>query len=305
MKRQTGNLVQIHLAVLLFGLAGLFGKIIALPASLIVLGRAFFAALFLVSLIKVKQEPLRIDQGKDILRFLFIGLMLAFHWVAFFQSIQLSSVAIGVLTFSSFPVFTTLLAWGWDQKTPRWQDVLFSALTIAGVYLVVPPFSIDDTSSQGVLWGLASGASFAVLALANRDLVSRYKSRQLSMMQNAVAAICLLPWLWLENWRFQEIDLAWLVLLGIVFTGLSHTLFIGGMKSIRPQLASIIASLEPVYAVFAAWWWLGEKPEGRIWWGGGLILLATTLAAVLEFVAQKRTSQLPGGNRDVHHAETH
>ena len=40
----TGGLLQIHVAVLLFGLAGLFGKYIALPAALITLGRVLFAA---------------------------------------------------------------------------------------------------------------------------------------------------------------------------------------------------------------------------------------------------------------------
>lgn len=38
-----------------------------------------------------------------------MGIILAVHWTTFFQSIQMSTVAIGLLTFSTFPVFTTFL----------------------------------------------------------------------------------------------------------------------------------------------------------------------------------------------------
>jgi len=41
------SLLEIHAAVLLFGLAGLFGKLILLPPTIIVLGRVFFASIFL------------------------------------------------------------------------------------------------------------------------------------------------------------------------------------------------------------------------------------------------------------------
>ena len=43
MKNKTKSLIEIHIAVLLFGLAGLFGKLISLPSTIIVLGRVFFA----------------------------------------------------------------------------------------------------------------------------------------------------------------------------------------------------------------------------------------------------------------------
>ena len=37
-----------------------------------------------------------------------LGIILAVHWTTFFYSIQLSTVAIGLLTFSTFPIFATL-----------------------------------------------------------------------------------------------------------------------------------------------------------------------------------------------------
>ncbi len=42
MKNKNTSLLEIHLAVLLFGVSGLFGKLLALPSMIIVLGRVFF-----------------------------------------------------------------------------------------------------------------------------------------------------------------------------------------------------------------------------------------------------------------------
>ena len=47
--------MTVHLAVLLFGLSGLFGKLITLPAIIITLGRVFFSSLFLLCLLKTEK----------------------------------------------------------------------------------------------------------------------------------------------------------------------------------------------------------------------------------------------------------
>jgi hypothetical protein len=38
-----------------------------------------------------------------------MGMILAIHWTTFFKAIQVSTIAIALLTFSTFPVFITFL----------------------------------------------------------------------------------------------------------------------------------------------------------------------------------------------------
>ncbi|MBX2874134.1 MAG: DMT family transporter, partial [Saprospiraceae bacterium] len=103
------DLVQIHIAVFLFGLAGLFGKLVDQPALIIVLGRVFFGAIALFILYGYRRQSIRLKQQKDYLWFALFGLILAVHWLTFFHSIKISSVAIGLLTYSTFPIFTAFL----------------------------------------------------------------------------------------------------------------------------------------------------------------------------------------------------
>ena len=109
MKNQKKSLISIHIAVLLFGLAGLFAKWVLLPAVIIVLGRVIFSSLSLFFLLKVKRARVRLDKGRDYILMITAGIVLAVHWTTFMQSIQTSTVAVGTLTFSTFPLFVTFL----------------------------------------------------------------------------------------------------------------------------------------------------------------------------------------------------
>ncbi len=274
MNARTRSLAEIHIAVVFFGLAGLFGKLISLSPLVIVFGRVFFASLFLIVLLRIQKQTLRLENRRDYLLFLLLGLVLAIHWVTFFLSIQLSTVAIGLLTFSSFPVFVTFMEPVFFKTRLRPANILLAFITVIGVALVIPSFHFESAMTQGALWGIASGFTFACLSLLNKNFVSRYPSPLISFYQCSIASLVLLPFVGMLHPTLEPRNILLLAVLGIVFTGVSHTLFINGMKHVKAQTASIIASLEPVYGIVAALFLFGEVPSlrGVI---GGLIILGT------------------------------
>lgn len=268
----TGGLLQIHVAVLLFGLAGLFGKYIALPAALITLGRVLFAAVAIGIVMATTGRTFRLQSRRDCLLLPITGVVLAVHWAAFFQSIQVSTVAIGLISFATFPVFVTFLEPLVAHKRVQAIDVVLALLTLLGVAFVVPSTELSNNVTQGVLWGLLTAASFAVLSLLNRHYVRRYSSLVIAFYQDATAAVVLLPFLFIQQQPITLPDLALLAVLGIIFTALSHTLFIQGLTTVKAQTASIIASLEPVYGIVFAALLLAEIPTWRTLQGGAIIL---------------------------------
>src|SRR6516225_6036652 len=98
---RTAALVALHAAVALFGFAALFGKWIALPPVVIVLGRTLIAAATLAAALQIRRQP-SIRPGFGLAA---NGALLALHWVTFFAAVQLAGVAIALLAFASFPVF--------------------------------------------------------------------------------------------------------------------------------------------------------------------------------------------------------
>ena len=275
-------LLQVHASVFLFGLSGLFGKFLALPASVIVLGRTAFATLALGLVLAWGRGPVRLRSPQDGLGMALLGGLLAFHWVSFFVSIQLATVAIGLLTFSSFPVFVTLLE-PLLFKTPwRWRDGATAALVVLGVALVIPDYRLGSATTAGAIWGLLSGLSFALLQLLNKGYRQRYSALAIAFYQNLFACLSLLLVAPLTSLVLSTGELGLLLVLGVLCTAVAHTLFIESLAVLRTQTASVISALEPVYGIVLAVLLLGEVPTLRTLAGGSLIVGTTLWASRLD-----------------------
>jgi drug/metabolite transporter (DMT)-like permease len=271
MNKRLG-LLQIHIAALLAGFTGLFGKFLPVSPSVITGGRTLAACCVLA----LAAAPLRARLGlkcrRDALLLVASGALLAAHWMTFFQAIQVSTVAIGLLAFCSYPLFVTLiepLLFG-----ERWQasDVITSLAVVAGLVLVVPSFDLGNHLTQGLLWGILSGFLCALVSFLNRTLVRcEYPAVTVAFYQQGTAALLLLPALVRSGTVFSTRTVLLLLLLGIVFTALLQILYVSSLQHIRAQTASVVFGLEPVYGIAFAALLLGEVPSLRTILGGVLV----------------------------------
>jgi drug/metabolite transporter (DMT)-like permease len=255
------------------------GKLSGLPAPLITFGRVLFAGGVLLAVVLGRRLPLRPHRRRDAAVLLGQGLLLAVHWTAFFESINVSNVAVGLLSFSSFPLFTAALEPALLRQAPSRVQVGAALLILPGIYLLVPAFSLEDRTTLGVAWGVLAGATFALLSVANRWLGRRYPSLLISLYQDGVAALILLPVVVLVPlaavWTPQAV--LSLLILGVACTAFAHTLFIESLRDITAQLASLLASLEPVWGIVFGVLLLQDIPTARTLLGGAIILAATLL----------------------------
>ena len=326
-------LAAAHGVAVLFGLTGILGALIRFDAVAITAGRAGFAATALLVLALVQRRPLL--QGLGPRRagiVLASGFLLAVHWITFFMAVKVGGVAVATLGFASFPAFIALLdVVLFRERIGRAEGMMLSLVTL-GLVLVTPSFDVGDQGTVGLLWGLASGLSFAGLAICNRRGSRGMDAIQVAFWQNLLVVLLVLPLLGLglagrddgvpmtdaahvaspaaflqaassdaaphqlappqvahsqapSSWGFgaAAIDWAswfWLAVLGVLCTGLAHTLFVKSLESLDARSAGMIIALEPVYAIACAWWLFGEEPSGRMLVGASLIILATVLLAM-------------------------
>ena len=233
------------------------------------------------------------------------------------MAVKVGGVAVATLGFASFPAFIALLdVVLFRERIGRAEGTMLALVTL-GLVLVTPSFDVGDQGTVGLLWGLASGLSFAGLAICNRRGNRGMDAIQVAFWQNLLVALLVLPLLGLgladgadgvpmtdaahaasqlpsaqanpsQEHLSQEavsasIDLAswfWLAVLGVLCTGLAHTLFVKSLEALDARSAGMIIALEPVYAIACAWWLFGEEPSGRMLVGASLIILATVLLAM-------------------------
>jgi drug/metabolite transporter (DMT)-like permease len=282
--------ISANIAVLFFGLAGVLGKLSTLSSPLIVLGRVFFASPVLLTLCLLQKLPLRPKSLRDGITLVGLGALLALHWTTFFQSIAVSNVAIGLLSYSSFPLFTVILEPLLLRQRLSRIHVVAALLILPGIYLLVPSFTFQNQTTLGVFWGVLSGATFALLSVTNRGLGERYPSLVISLYQDGVATLLLLPALFLGSGNTQlwtPRELLILLFLGVFCTALAHTLFIASLRSMTAQSASLVASLEPVWGIVFGIILLHELPTLMTLLGGILIIGAVMLPALLTVIVSR------------------
>jgi drug/metabolite transporter (DMT)-like permease len=283
-------LLAIHLVAFCFGMTGVLGELIQADAITITWARALFAVIFLsiASPVMLRQNTLSLKNlGKKWQAILLSGFFLTAHWGTFFQSVKVGGIAVATLGFASFPAFITLIERFILKEQVKRDEWLRLLVVTVGLILVTPSFTLADRATEGLLWGLLSGATFGILAVINRHALSGVNAFQVAAWQNM--AVFLL----LSLWAIQSVDTislaswGWLLVLGLVCTGLAHLLFILSLRVLHARTAGLIVSLEPVYAIAFAWVLFHQIPSLRTLIGG-LLMIGAILSASMS--VQKQSS---------------
>lgn len=272
----------LHLAVMLFGLAGIIGKFVSLPAVIVTFGRVFFSSIFLLIIILVKKEKILLANKQDYALMIIAGVIMAIHWFTFLQTIQMSTVAIGTITFSTFPIFVTFLEPIIYKERLRVKDIVLALIMFLGILITIPEFTLDNQVTLAIIIGLMGSLSYAVLCLMNRYFSNRYSGRIICLYEQGIAAITLFPALFIVKAVPNATDLLALIFLGIICTALAHSIYVSSLKKVKVQTAGIISGMETVYSIVFAYVLLKETLGVRELLGGLIIFGVALYSSVVK-----------------------
>lgn len=264
--------LYLNLAVMMFGIAGVIGQYVEVPSVMVALGRVICSSVILFLITIIKKDTLKLKSKKDYILIVCTGAVLALHWTSFFQSIQVSSVAIGTITFSTFPLFLTFLEPIFYHEKLKMKSVISAIILLIGVAITIPEFSMENQVTIGIVWGMISSLTYAIITLANRYFSKKYEGRIVSFYEQGTAAIVLLPAIFLVPtvWRTQ--DILGVALIGCVCTAFAYSVYVSAQKKVKAQTAGIISGMETVYGIIYAFILLREVPSVREIIGGAVIL---------------------------------
>lgn len=269
-------LIMLHLAVMLFGLAGVIGKFVNVPAIIVTFGRVFFSTCFLLLVTLVKKETIKLNKSYDYWLIMIAGIIMAIHWYTFLEAIQLSTVAIGTITFSTFPLFVTFLEPLIYHERLKLKNIIIALIMFVGVIITIPEFSLTNKQTLGIIVGMISSLSYAILCLINRYFSKHYAGRLICLYEQGIATIILLPSIFIIKIVITGYDLIAIIFLGIVCSAVAHSIYVSSLKNVKVQTAGIISGMESVYSIIFAFILLQEVPAINELIGG-LIILGVSL----------------------------
>lgn len=166
------------------------------------------------------------------------------------------------------------------------------ALAVLGMYFisVQEGFSI----SRGDFLTFLCAIVFAIHILIIDHFSPKVDGVKLSCIQFAVCGIlCACPMVFIERPRIAQILTAWLPIAyaGIMSCGVAYTLQIVAQKGIDPTVASLIMSLESVFAALSGWLILHEHLSARELFGCILVFVAIILAQLPDRISVGQKQQ--------------
>ena len=274
MKDSFKGLLAVHSAVLIFGLTALFSKLISLTALEITLLRSIFAAFIILAIFLWQKKSIKLSQTKDYGIVILLGVLLALHWVTYFHAMQVSSIAVGVIALYTFPVITVFLEPLFHGEKPHIKDIISALTVLFGIYLLVPEFSLNNETTQGILWGVLSALFFALRNIIQGHYFKGYTARHSLFYQTLVTFIVLLPFSFEVIPEVTTIQWGQLLILGVFFTAVPHTLFAFSLLNLKAKTVSLVACVQVVYATVFAALLLSELPQLSTVIGGLIVVSA-------------------------------
>ena len=241
-----------------------------LPVQAIVLWRMIFAFTILFSFIFFTNRKLLKVDLRGLVHISLIGLFSQFFFnLLYFSAIQKTTVATAVTLMYTAPIFIAVMARIFYQElfTPFKTVALF--LCIGGCFFTATGGSMEtlQLNLPGVLMGLGSGFTFALLTILSKAIINKYHQLTIIVYSIGFGLLFYLPFS--RPLEVFQIDLAlkaWLLLgsIGLISTVIAYGFYITGLSyGIEASKAGIISTLEVVvsvmlsYLVFkeALWGW--------------------------------------------------
>ncbi len=282
MRRHTLGSLLIAGCALSWGFIGIIVRELDLPAMAIVFFRVSLASVSVIAglLIAGRRDLLRPPPAPVIA----LGVLLAIHWSLYFAAIKQTSVASAVLITYAAPIFMALLApLVLREHVPR-ISIVALAVSMVGITAISLAGGSGDEAVRlpGVVLAVFAAITYALMIVGLKRFGSEVHPTTVIVWQEGVAALVLSPALLFSDLgSLSGGDIGYLLLLGIVLTGLTGVLYVAGLRWVPATTAGILAYMEPVSAALLAAAILGEALTPAVV-VGGLAIVAAGVAVALK-----------------------
>jgi drug/metabolite transporter (DMT)-like permease len=272
--------VTLHFIVFIWGFTAVLGALITINASAIVWYRMLLASGFLGLYIFYKKKSFRIPIYV-FLKLVFVGLLIALHWILFFQAIQVSNVSITLSIFSLGAFFASLMEPLFFGRKIIGYEVVFGLITIFGLGLIM---KVEIDYLEGMIYALISIILGVLFTIFNGKLIQNQNAAVITFYE-FLAGFFFISLYFLGQQKFSvdffiltQKDWLLLLLLSSICTAYAFAASVKLMERLSPYTVMLTTNLEPVYGIILAYFIIGDKEKMSVYFYlGGLIIFIMVL----------------------------
>ena len=284
--------LNLHLIVFIWGFTAILGALITIKADALVWYRMLFACIFLLLFIVFKKKSFKIPM-KEFFKLIFVGLLIAIHWVFFFKAIHISNVSLTLVVFSLGAFIASLLEPLFYGRKLLWYEVFFGLLIVAALSLLL---QVEINYFEGMIYAFASLILGVLFTLVNGKLIKQHDSSVITFYE-FLSGVFFITLYFLYQHQFTDNffkltskDWILILVLASVCTAYAFTASVKVMQKLSPYTVMLTTSLEPVYGIVLAYFIIGGKEKMSVeFYVGALIIVVIVVinGIVKHFFADK------------------
>lgn len=292
--------LHLHFLVLIAGFTAILGELITIGSIELVWFRMVMAGILMFIYIKIRGVNIKISRN-TFLQFSTAGIIIALHWITFFEAINQSNVSIALAMFSSGAFFASFIEPIFFKRRILGYEMIFGVIVILGVFLI--------TSGQmgylnGIVLGLVSALLSTLFAVINGRFVEKHNATVISFYEFLCGVLFLTVFILLSGKTFNaefftlsSSDWVYLFILASICTAYAFIGSVEVMRFISPFTVILSYNLEPVYSIAMALMLFPEKEKmsPQFYLGAILVLVTVLFDAIFKNYMRRKskTDRIP------------
>jgi drug/metabolite transporter (DMT)-like permease len=265
--------------MLFISTSGALGRYVQLPVPVTIATRGVLAFFLLFLFCRWKGISLHIRSG-DRFMVLLSGVLMCLHWLTYFYALQMSNVALGMLSLFTYPVITAFLEPLILKTKFQRIHVLLGILVLCGLYFLTPDFDFGNSKTVALILGVASALFYALRNIILKSKAVSYHGSMLMVYQTGIIGFLLLPAFFFIDGQTLLSQWEGIIALAVLTTAIGHTLFLMTFKHFSITSVSIISSIQPIYGILIGAVFLSEIPTVSTLIGGTFILGSVVIESI-------------------------
>ncbi len=281
------NYLHLHFLVFIAGFTAILGELISIGSISLVWYRMGIATILMYLYIKITGIDL-ITNRNAIMGFFGAGIIIALHWITFFEAIRQSNISITLAMFSTGAFFASFIEPLIYRKPVVGYEIFFGILVVIGVFMITQS---EIHQIYGIVLGVVSAMLSSLFAVINGKFIERYNATVISFYEFISGVLFITLFIIAFGSGFSASfftlsanDWIWLFILASICTAYAFIGSVKVMKHISPYTVVLSYNLEPVYGICLALWLFPETEtmSAQFYYGALLILLTLFMDAVIK-----------------------
>jgi len=274
------NYFHLHFIVFIWGFTAVLGDLITIEAVPLVWHRMLLGSLFVLIYIIYNKGMLKVSL-RSLIKFAFIGLIIALHWLAFFSAVKVSNVSITLAMMSTGAFFASFLEPVFFKRKIISYEVIFGLIVIIGLYII---FKVESEYLSGILLALLASFLGALFSIFNGMMVKSHNASVISFYELLFGVLFITIYILFTDgfddtfFKLSVSDWTYLIILASICTAYAFIASVHVMKWISPYTVMLTTNMEPIYGILLALLILGEKEYmSPTFYVGAIIILITVV----------------------------